>query len=277
MTPPPAELSSNPERLNTAAYFDLAPDEFSTNFLGKLAGPQVQIYVGPKVFTVSKEIICEKSRYFDAMFNGKFMEGELQSTRMEEIEVVLSVPCFELFLQWLYTDRVPLHNEEPPEQLDNLICLARFADMCDIERLRDQISDKIKHIIKTSPMPEDNQRWQHQRHPDKNTYWFTEEHICAALCLPFSHPVRRLFIDACVEGYLRKKPFKFAELTEHDALFGSDLLKSVADVLEKMTYGKASIDFLEPITERKLALFHQEAARWRRKTKTDGRSYEPRA
>jgi hypothetical protein len=58
----------------------------------------VKVKVGTAIYEVSKALLCKDSPYFTAMFNGAFKEGEEQSVVLKELEEVVSVRGFELFL-----------------------------------------------------------------------------------------------------------------------------------------------------------------------------------
>ena len=62
-------------------------------------------------FSIHKNFICHYSPYFNAAFNGSFIEGETQSLDMEANPRVFSV-----FVNWIYSQKL---EEEDIEDLDS--------------------------------------------------------------------------------------------------------------------------------------------------------------
>jgi hypothetical protein len=60
-----------------------------------------------------------------------------------------------------------------------------------------------------------------------NAYWVTEKHIDSAGVLPQGHVVRRTLAAASVEGFFKKKDYKFARMAREHPTFGADLLDQV--------------------------------------------------
>jgi hypothetical protein len=96
----------------------------------------VHILVGEEQqdFSVHKDLICHHSPYFKAAFNLEFDEAKTGTMKLPEI----SVEIFQLFLGWLYTQK--LRDESmPPEQWRNtndLMKLYVFADTAKIATLK---------------------------------------------------------------------------------------------------------------------------------------------
>jgi len=72
----------------------------------------VDIVVGPnqKLFRVHKDLLCSKEPYFQAMFNGGFLETTDQAAKLLEDDPDMSG----LFLGWLYAGRltpIPLQTK----------------------------------------------------------------------------------------------------------------------------------------------------------------------
>ncbi len=51
---------------------------------------------------VPKSLICCYSPFFDAAFNGQFVEGETQSMILEDVESEI----FALLVRWLYENQI---------------------------------------------------------------------------------------------------------------------------------------------------------------------------
>ena len=60
----------------------------------------VTIKVGQTLeeFVIHKKLLCDKSPYFNAMFNGNFAEATSQAAEEKEVDLA----AFELFYHWLY-------------------------------------------------------------------------------------------------------------------------------------------------------------------------------
>ena len=65
----------------------------------------VTIKVGKDLdeFNIHKNLLCDKSPYYKAMFNGQFIEGNKQVAEEKEV----SLEAFALFHAWLYSGSVP--------------------------------------------------------------------------------------------------------------------------------------------------------------------------
>ncbi|TVY44557.1 hypothetical protein LOCC1_G003359 [Lachnellula occidentalis] len=57
---------------------------------------------GPTKFVVHREFICHYSPYFDAAFNGDFIEGQTQTLDLNDFWPTI----FELFIDWIYTQNL---------------------------------------------------------------------------------------------------------------------------------------------------------------------------
>ena len=56
----------------------------------------------PRKFVVHREFICHHSPYFDAAFNGEFVEGQTQTLDLEDVRPYV----FEVFINWIYTQTI---------------------------------------------------------------------------------------------------------------------------------------------------------------------------
>lgn len=59
-------------------------------------------------FPVHKAFICYYSPFFDAAFNGKFIESQTQMVELDDVSPV----AFGIFVNWLYTQRINMAGEE---------------------------------------------------------------------------------------------------------------------------------------------------------------------
>lgn len=75
-----------------------------------LVGPQtivtvnVRKHAGAKIhpFRIHKNYLCHYSPYFEAAFNGRFIEGETQVLELEDTEPRI----FGIFVNWLYVQKI---------------------------------------------------------------------------------------------------------------------------------------------------------------------------
>ncbi|KAJ5611231.1 hypothetical protein N7510_007950 [Penicillium lagena] len=135
--------------------FEATSVEFARSVLPLFSGPQVKIRIesAPCEYTVSKDLLCSRSSYFSAMFEGKFQEGEQQTAILEEVKDVVSVQSFEALLQWLYLGRVKFGVKDPDLQISAIIEFASLADMCSISGMESQMAQRIKEILCANPGP----------------------------------------------------------------------------------------------------------------------------
>jgi hypothetical protein len=185
------------------------------------------------------------------MFEGRFQEGEQQSTTLEEIEGVVSVQSFEMIIQWLYLGRVSFGEFTPEDAISATIELLRFADMCGITGIENNMADRIKTILLENSPPS------YSRDVDTNMHCLTSEHILAAIKLPNGHPLRRLFAEAMVEGYLSPRGLheshKFAKEIQEVPQLSVDLLIAVRHTLSNSSREYVTIYTKDPFSGRKFS------------------------
>src|ERR1700743_293994 len=73
----------------------------------------VTIKVGPeeKLFVVHQDLICHFSKYFNAAFNGSFAEATSKEINLPDVEVQI----FEIFVGWLYMQKLDVKTWESKE------------------------------------------------------------------------------------------------------------------------------------------------------------------
>ncbi|KAJ6005498.1 hypothetical protein N7451_003442 [Penicillium sp. IBT 35674x] len=248
----------------SAAAMDSFQFPSSTAFLShlhRISGPTVKIQIGssPHVHEVSKEMLCEKSPYFAAMFEGKFVETINNAVTIEEVEGVVSVRSFSMLIEWIYLGRINDETAQPEEQISALIEFARFADMCMAsEELLDLIGRSLSHVILYP------QSYSAQTHPHLYLYYVTKDHIDSAMRLPLGNPVRKLMVNACVRSFLGPTKFKFeTEIREIDN-FAADLLCTVQTTLKDATYANGAINYKDPFSSAQGILFEKLKSRYQR-------------
>jgi hypothetical protein len=105
--------------------------------------PIVEVQVIPpsgdtKTFRVHKNFICYYSPFFDAAFNGNFVEGDTQSMNLEET----STEAFGIFVNWLYTQGIENSKKGLP-CCEALIDLWLLADLVLVPRLQNDAMEKL--------------------------------------------------------------------------------------------------------------------------------------
>ncbi|KAF8852845.1 hypothetical protein BDZ45DRAFT_807098 [Acephala macrosclerotiorum] len=84
-------------------------------------------------FTVQKSLICHYSAFFDAAFNGGFLEGKSQAMDMEDVEGEI----MGLLVDWLYLQRIQsAHGSGANVTMLDLAKLWTLADRCTIPDLQ---------------------------------------------------------------------------------------------------------------------------------------------
>ncbi|KAJ5097276.1 hypothetical protein N7456_007997 [Penicillium angulare] len=215
---------------------------FIERLLPLYQGPTVKITIRPaeKEYTVLKNLICEVSPVFKAMFNGQFGEAHQLTLDLEEMEDVLSVRSLEAFLQWLHLRSIKFDIKDPTENISAAIELARLGDKYDIREMETTISEYIKEILVTNPNVKEvlSKRYSHL---------ITRDHIISATVLSRENPVRQLMVVACAREYVLSREYRFAELLEEYPSIGVDILREVGIFLNKMEYQANRPSFDDPI------------------------------
>jgi hypothetical protein len=92
-------------------------------------------------FLIHKNFICHYSPYFDAAFNGNFVEGETQTLDLEDTHPEV----FGVFVQWLYTQQIiePEESQRTLSQPRRLMSLWILADKVLVPRLQNETFRRI--------------------------------------------------------------------------------------------------------------------------------------
>lgn len=133
--------------------------------------------VGPDLqeFHLYKELACYYSSYFTRLFDrvlsaGSFAETESRKTKLDDV----AVPSFELFFQWLESQRFDETGQAKWEDLADLYIL---ADRLDALRLRNAIINEIhsRRCVKLERvMARKMDKLASQTHNGKLLGWFGE-------------------------------------------------------------------------------------------------------
>ncbi|KUJ17039.1 uncharacterized protein LY89DRAFT_734031 [Mollisia scopiformis] len=87
----------------------------------------------PRIFTVHKQLLCQKIPYFDKMFNGPFAEGTTQSATLHEDDPL----AVESMLGWVYLDKIEIVDDGGSLYLNRYIHLFSLAEKYHITTLAD--------------------------------------------------------------------------------------------------------------------------------------------
>jgi hypothetical protein len=205
-------------------------------------GPSVKLRLQPssREYTVSKDLLCAKSKVFSAMFNGHFRESAEHTATLEEMEGVVAARSLNTLLQWMYLG--VLNIGYPTADLDPRISaaieFARLADLYDITGLEDEVAGYIKKELPKS--------W-----PLSSAFYLTSRHISWASCLPRGHAVRRVLAAASVARVFLDGG-GFAKMTEEYPTFAADVLQEMKLEFRFNELHGTKVAYTDPITGKKV-------------------------
>lgn len=70
-------------------------------------------------FLIHKNLLCQRSCFFTAAFNGNFMEGATQSMVLDDVDA----DTFGVVVNWIYTQRISDASNGVPSLCESLIFL----------------------------------------------------------------------------------------------------------------------------------------------------------
>ena len=108
----------------------------------------VDIFVGPKrkTFRVHEALLCDRSEYFRATFQGDFAEAKSKELYLSEDNDA----SFEIFVNWLYGGDHQIGQPRNDEELAAFIGLLALAEKILIEHLRNFATDHIRGYYRDS-------------------------------------------------------------------------------------------------------------------------------
>ena len=108
----------------------------------------VDIFVGPKrkTFRLHEDLLCDRSDYFKATFQGDFAEAQSKELYLAEDNDA----SFELFVNWLYGGDVQIGQPIMDDELPAYFGLLALADKILIEHLRNVATDRIRGYYRDS-------------------------------------------------------------------------------------------------------------------------------
>ncbi|KAH6681850.1 hypothetical protein B0J14DRAFT_557260 [Halenospora varia] len=118
----------------------------SMQFLDKIKGDSVDIYVGPqkKHYRLPKDLLRYYSGYFDRCFNGPFIEGQTQKLTLDKDKI----EDFEILAEWMLRgDGVKFTTSKPGAAgYEACIEFAKYTDKYELGEACEAICDALKNI-----------------------------------------------------------------------------------------------------------------------------------
>ncbi|CAF9928222.1 hypothetical protein IMSHALPRED_007410 [Imshaugia aleurites] len=107
----------------------------------------VDVFVGtePKKFHLHRDLLCDRSEYFEACFGSEFEEAREKELHLPEDNVA----GFELFVEWLYGST--LRSIENEDALISHIALHVLASKFCLEHLQNEAMDLIIRFYRVNP------------------------------------------------------------------------------------------------------------------------------
>lgn len=102
----------------------------------------VTVNVQDHKFYIHKNLLCNRSSYFRACFDGKFKEAEDNVFNLPDDDV----EAFKLFVDWLYGAPV---KKCGPEELASFLALLVFSEKICLEFLHNEIMNQIRAFYRT--------------------------------------------------------------------------------------------------------------------------------
>lgn len=117
-----------------------------------LTEKMVTVFVGNNKFYLHKDLLCDRSDYFRACFDGKFHEAGKKEVRLlgDDAET------FELFVDWLYGAPV---KEIEPDGLFSYLALVMLCEKLCLEPLHNAAMDQIRTFYRHSSQPDRVPAW----------------------------------------------------------------------------------------------------------------------
>ncbi|CAG8980915.1 hypothetical protein HYALB_00003774 [Hymenoscyphus albidus] len=199
----------------------LPSSEFIDAFMKYQKEPNVTVTVEGKKFMLPKQLLYDRSPFFDGAFNGKFQESITKALDLKEAHA----STFEHIIRWMILGcaRIHLESSSKPEELSKAtsqyVEYFMLADRLGLEGDFKPDASILKKVIK---------KWR---------LALTAEHLRTAANPPKDHILRATLAQACVKEYFgflssdrpfrcQSKPFRYQ--AEMDGLegFASDLLQA---------------------------------------------------
>jgi len=97
----------------------------------------VFVGAGEKRFTVHRDVICVKSKFFRAACSDRWLEGQQKIVRLPEAH---STKAFQLYVDWTYTNELNLDRTtlEAGDVVNSLVQLHLLGDVLDDVKLRNK-------------------------------------------------------------------------------------------------------------------------------------------
>ena len=117
-------------------------------FFSLLTTDTVDIFVGPKrkTFRVHEALLCDRSDYFKATFQGSFTEASIKELYLPDDNDA----SFQLFVNWLYGGDQHVGPPKTDDELEAVFGLVALAEKVLVEHLRNLATDVIRTYYRES-------------------------------------------------------------------------------------------------------------------------------
>jgi hypothetical protein len=163
-------------------------------------------------FTIHKGFITHYSAYYNRMFNGRFLEGQTQSTD----QFPISVEAFNVFVKWLYTQTLE-DSEGAMPSIKDLINLWILADEKLVPVLQNNVMEALNdEIAKTQALPTDlfGLVYEHTSEDSQLRKFLVDQCIGQVKKMKIEdHFLREMLVDLLKAG-AESKPTKAAKLSK---------------------------------------------------------------
>jgi hypothetical protein len=145
----------------------------------------VSILIGKEEqqFTVHKDSICAKSKFFKAACSERWIEGKHKVVKLPD----LTARDFQTYVHWVYTSRIEVKSEEVEQKEDDHLKTYILGDVLDDYQLRNAVMDQL---INSIPLPKT------QASPSFHKHVYE--------CTPAGSPLRKFLVDCKIHDGCRK-------------------------------------------------------------------------
>lgn len=177
-----------PDTRHTRAYASNSYDYDYNSTITVLVGREEQ------QFTVHKDTICAKSKFFRAACSERWTGRKNQPIKLPEV----SAADFQTYFHWVYTTKIELQSDDPDKKWHSLIDLYILGDVLDDYQLR---NTSMEQLINDLPLLK------------KSFTRSTIRHVYERA--PVGSPLRKFLVDYRIgkgsAGVLVKYPVEFLQ------------------------------------------------------------------
>lgn len=99
---------------------------------------------GEQRFTVHKDMICAKSKFFQAACSKRWKSGKEKIVRPPDV----TPEQFQIYAKWVYTSRVSVDEERLVDEQITLMDMYIFGDIIDGYQLRNITMERLIHNVR---------------------------------------------------------------------------------------------------------------------------------